>query len=174
MAFLGSADLSIQDFLDTVKKTHWETHGILMAFTPSEYLFEKYVYDKNFLSQTEQGKIFSPDGELRWRKIESNVRVVYIGNSIPDKLEANKIDLSQKMKPAKRQLLLWGIRTNRENEWLEQKVPHRFDYPVDTAEFEKGRTALIIEDWIDSDGQRQFSRYHSIIEVKGDEPDAKR
>lgn len=167
MAYLCSGDLSPGRFLDLIKTHSWPEASILMAFTPAEARLMRFVNDESFLSATEQGRIFSSEGELRWRSLGRSFRLVYLGNPpIPDDLTDFSSEL-ETLSPVSQRFLLWGERTDIQNEWLEQQVPHRFNYPIDSAQFPRGRAALVVEQWVDAAKIPQFSRYHSIVEVKG-------
>lgn len=169
MAWLCSGDLSPQEFVKLVQDHAWPTDSILMAFSPAEARLQQFTSpDGSFLSRTDQGRIFSPEGELRWRRLSDEMRTVYLGDSPPGGLPDCSAELDG-LAPAIRQLLLWGVRTETDNEWLEQQVPHRFVYPVESARFARGRVALKVEDWKDSARISRFSRYHSIVEVEGGE-----
>ncbi len=167
MAHLCSGDLSPDRFLALIESHPWPESAVLMAFAPAEARLMRFVCDSCFLCSTEQGRIFSPDGELRWRNIGKTIRTVYLGYPpISDVLS----DFSSKLEtlsPISQRLLLWGERTESRNEWLEQQAPHRFEYPIDSAQFPRGRAALAVEEWVNAAKIPQFSRYHSIIEVKG-------
>ncbi len=167
MSCLRSGDLSSKDFLQLIETYEWPEPPLLMAFSAAEARFGRYAFDNAFLSQTEQGRIFSAGGEIKWRQVEGLVRVVYLGKGPGP---GHLTDYSQELaglSPLSRQFLLWGVRTDTQSEWIEQHVPHRFSYPIDTARSPRGRVALIVEDWADRSGVPQFSRYQGIIEVEG-------
>lgn len=167
MTCLYSGDLLPNDFLQVIEQYSWPDRALMMGFTPVEARFERFVFDGAFLSQTEEGRIFCPTGELRWRHVQQMIRAVYLGKPPgPENLSDFSRELDG-LSPSRSQFLLWGERTDTQNEWLEQQVPHRFSYPIDTAAFPRGRVALVVEDWRDRAGIPRFSRYHSIIEVKG-------
>lgn len=169
MAHLCSVDFSYNDLINILQQYQWTEDACLMAFTPAEARFKRFspADDVSFLSSTESGRIFSPSGELVWRRMERNLRATYLGNIPPPNFSDYTSQLDS-LSPYKRRLLLWGVRFEIENEWLEQQVPHRFTYPIDTTEYPRGRAALIVEDWKDAANIPRFSRYHSVIEVKGE------
>jgi len=167
MAHLCSGDLSPDRFLALIESHPWPEGAVLMAFTPAEARLMRFVYDSGFLSSTEQGRIFSHEGELRWRNIGKTIRMVYLGYSPIQNVLSDFSSELETLSPISQQLLLWGERTDSRNEWLEQQAPHRFDYPIDSAQFPRGRAALVVEQWVNAAKIPQFSRYHSIIEVKG-------
>lgn len=169
MARLCSGDLSPNDFMDLIAGHTWPDDALAIAFSPAQPWFGAIVdLNAEFMSQTEQGRIFCPIGELFWRRLNKEFRVVYLGESPPEEgLEDYSSELAG-LSPHRRQLLLWGVRTETQNEWMEQQVPHRFEYPVADAKFPRGRVALVVEDWKDTAKLSHFSRYHSIIEVKGE------
>ena len=165
MPYLNADDLSGDDFIALVREGTWPEEALMMGFTPADFKFERFSFDEKFLERTDQGRIFFPDGELRWRRTGEQNRVVYLGN-VP--MFSSLADYSAEMEGLEaetEQLLLWGIRTDTENEWVEQHVPHRFAYPISTSEFSRGRVALTVEKWIDRSGLPRFSRYCSIEEI---------
>jgi hypothetical protein len=167
MTYLCTGDLPTNDFLTLVETHPWPKDVLLIVFTPAEACFDRYAFDKKFLAQTDQGRIFSATGELQWRRLDQVMRVVYLGDPpAPENLSDCSSALNGLL-PSRRQFLLWGERTETKHEWLEQQVPHRFSYPIDATRFPRGRAALVMEEWADSAGIPRFSRYHSIIEVRG-------
>ena len=155
---LAAGDLPLNAFLHLCETAVWPEVPLLLAFTAAEARFAPYRYDAGFLSQTDQGRIFGPSGELRWRQLATGLRVVYLGLSgVPEGL-VSYCEHLQHLRRAKRRLLLWGVRTDLENEWLEQQIPHRLVYPLDTAVQRRGRVALVVEDWCDTAGIPRFSR----------------
>ena len=96
------------------------------------------------------------------------MRVVFLGDvAPPEGLEDRSSELSD-LKKVVSELILWGERTDIKNEWIEQQVPHRFQYPVLTTRYSRGRAAIIIETWNDLFGFSQISRYHSLKEIPGE------
>ncbi len=122
-------------------------------------------YDEEFFAATEQGRIFSPGGELKWRSMNGLQRVIYLGK---DNISAELKDCSEKMESLEQrdnELILWGVRTNKEPEWIEQQVPHRFSYPFSDDEYSRGRIVIEVESWCDSTGAPKFSRYRRLKEI---------
>lgn len=179
---LYSGDMIIDDFLSLLQSMSFPDDALLMAFTPADFCFKKYIFDNSFISQSDQGRVFSPAGELCWRNIGNMMRVVYLGDkgilsepSADSPVLSKFINYSNELdtlSPSKRQFILWGERVDTENEWLEQQIPHIFTYPVNTSDFSRGRVALKVEDWSNSAGIPKFSRYYSLIEIEGDKSDA--
>lgn len=166
MAFLCGKDLDTENFISTVKNFSFPKDSLIMAFSPARACFEKFSFDETFLRATDQGRIFSPNSEFKWRRTDGRIRVVYLGNMLPsDKFDDFSSELGE-LTTEISQVILWGVRTDLENEWIEQQVPHRFNYPVSGKEFARGRVVLKVENWIDSAGLAMFSRYHSIKEIR--------
>ena len=141
----------------------------MMAFSPARAFFDYFRFDESYISATDQGRIFFPEGELKWRRADDLMRVVYLGKQAPpDGLEDYSPEM-EGLKPEKSEFILWGVRTEKENEWIEQQVPHRFAYPVAGKKFARGRVALVVENWLDPAGMARFSRYHSLKELPGGE-----
>lgn len=175
MACLHAEDLDLEGFLEIITETPWPQDSILMGFSPAEARFDIFRSEecRSFIRSSDQGRIFSPKGEFKWRRAESKLRVVYLG--LPPAPEGLS-DYSDELKPlyaAKSELMLWGKRTDLQDEWIEQQVPHRFAYPISTKTKSWGRAALIVEKWLTKAKIPQFSRYHSIKEIEG-EADAAR
>ena len=173
MPFLQVNDFDTDSFFDLICRyhthaaQHFETLPILLAFSPARALFEILNTDESFFKYTDQGRVFSPEGELKWRRIRDKMRVVFLGEvAPPEGLEDRSSELSD-LKVVS-ELILWGERTDTKNEWIEQQVPHRFQYPVFTTRYNRGRAAIIIENWNDVFGFPQFSRYHSLKEMPGE------
>ena len=170
MPCLCASDLEAENFLNLVNSHSFPVDAILVAFSPAEAKFENYSFEehKKFLSQTEQGRIFSPHGELKWRRLDGRIRVVYLGNESPlAGLENCSKELTG-LAFETGELFLWGIRTDLKDEWLEQQTPRRFIYPNIEKNFPRGRVILVVEKWMDSNGIIKFSRYKSIKEIEGE------
>lgn len=173
MAILLSDDLPVEHFVDAVSRGNWPKGTLLLAFTHSAYRFERFLPDDEFMAATVEGRLFSPAGELRWRRMNGNIRAVYLGEG-PSPLQLNDTtSYLEGLKPEKGEFILWGVRSDLENEWLEQQVPQRFSYPLDGEEYPCGRVAVVVEIWVDEAGFSRFSRYHSIKERTGESHAAK-
>lgn len=167
-SFLQSKDLNIKGFISLVQQYRFPEGSLIMAFSPARAVFEIFNMDESFLAATDQGRIFSPAGELKWRRIDAGMRAVYLGTQVPP---GGLNDCSSEMKglnPKLAEYVLWGERTNIKDEWIEQQVPHRFVYPVSGKEYPYGRVALVVENWHDSTEFIRFSRYHNIKEIPGE------
>lgn len=171
MAFLLSGSLNWNAFLNVVKADLWAQDAILMAFSQDRAVLDYFRYDEAFLRRTDQGRIFSLDGELKWRLIGDQIHSVYLGESaLLQELEDCSHELDG-LNAQIRKLILWGVRTDLEKEWIEQQVPRRFVYPISGKVFQRGRVNLVAEDWVDSSGVPRFSRYRGLEERAGG-PDA--
>lgn len=167
MSVLTTKDMTIDQFIDALGAANLPPAALQIAFGPGVQRFCEYAYDRAFLAATEQGRIFSPRGELRWRSVGASMRVVYLGEApSPIDGEDHSAALSALTSRVDR-LILWGVRTDLKNEWIEQQVPHRFAYPIDSAVHSRGRVALIVQNWVGRSETVQFSRYHSIEEMPG-------
>jgi len=169
MPFLFAKDISTQEFISFVSKGQWPETSIIMAFSVDSFKFETFGSDRIFPPDTEEGRIFWPEGELRWRRMEQEMRVVYLGDDTPPSgLDNYSLEMDG-LHQEDGKFILWGIRTDTDNEWIEQQVPHRFVYPVPENKISRGRVKLIVEKWVDNSGFARFSRYHSLEECKGGE-----
>ena len=174
MPFLQADTLDPSDFIAIVQRYHslaeetFKGKPLLLAFSPAHALFHVFTPDELFLKTTDQGRIFSPEGELKWRRKEDRMQVVYLGDEAPPEGLKDYSSKILKLKTHYPEIILWGVRTDTKNEWIEQQVPHRFDYPITTAEYSRGRVVIVIENWMDAFGFAQFSRYHSLKEIPGE------
>ncbi len=178
MPYLQTKDLSVDDFIDLIKRFSPPDDAWWMAFSPAAAIFDFFSMDEPFLRETDQGRIFSGDGELKWRRIGDRFRVVFLGEgSPPDGLDDESPEL-ENLQPDENHMefFLWGNRTNKGgkwiDEWIEQQAPHRFKYPVTGKEDERGRVKIVVENWIDDSKMPIFSRYRGVIEASGGESNA--
>ena len=167
MSYLAAGDLDLERFVELCRATPWPEDSLIMAFAVDRFSFSRFEMDEGFLTKTDQGRIFSTQGELRWRRIGDHMRAVYLGESPPDGLEDHSGHLTSLEKQTG-EYILWGRRTDLENEWLEQQVPNRLAFPVEGRAHSRGRVALVVESWVDASGQPKFARYHSLKEIEGE------
>jgi hypothetical protein len=168
MQRLYTMDLPVEDFITILKQFQFDQESLILAFSPAQFKFQRYSLDESFMIASDQGRIFSPAGELKWRRPGKQIRMVYIGNQKPPEGFTDYSNQLESLKVVKHELILWGIRTDTRDEWIEQQVPHRFSYPVTGKEYSRGRVALVVESWLDNSGLPVFSRYHHIKEIKGE------
>ena len=113
------------------------------------------------LTRSTAGRLFDAAGELRWRTIpalgEACYRVVFLGNT--DWVGTTLKDHSDSLKdlqPREDRFFLWGQQTKRTpEEWVELRIPHRFQYPVSG---DPKRIKIRVEQWRDSTGAIHFYR----------------
>jgi len=113
------------------------------------------------IERSTAGRLFAPDGELRWRYIsalgDSCYRCVFLGHVDwgASRLDDHSPELAALTRDSKQQLL-WGQQTDlTPGEWIELRIPHRFRYPTDG---EPERVLLETEHWCDAIGQPHFIR----------------
>ena len=136
---------------DTVNRLAWCGAGRKPSQAPA--------YD--CLMSSTVGRLFDPDGELRWRTIPAlgNTcwRVVFLGST--DWVGTAMADYSNylsDLQPHQESFFLWGQQTkNTPREWIELRIPHRFDYPVPGN---PNRVKMIVEQWCDDTGLPHFFR----------------
>ncbi|MBI2840795.1 MAG: hypothetical protein HYX75_20955 [Acidobacteria bacterium] len=172
MSLLTTKDMEVNQFIDALGAANIPSEALQIAFGPGLQRFCRYAYDREFLAATEQGRIFSPRGELRWRRVGRSMRVVYLGEGPPHIEGEDRSAALVELAPRIDRFVLWGVRTNLENEWIEQQVPHRFAYPIDSAVHNRGRVALAVQNWVGRNEIVQFSRYYRIEEMPGRESNA--
>ena len=113
------------------------------------------------LAKSTAGRLFAPDGELRWRTIPALGatcwRVVFLGNVdwVSEALEDHSDSLNN-LHPHQDSFFLWAQQTETTpDEWIELRIPHRFEYPI--AGNPK-RVRVVTEQWKDSTGEPHFVR----------------
>lgn len=136
-----------------VNTLHWRGTG-------QESVAEKEpAYD--CLARSTAGRLFEPEGELRWRMIpllaETCYRVVFLGNTdwVGTALKDHS-DCLNDLHLYEDRFFLWGQQTERTpKEWIELRIPHRFQYPVHGN---PSRVKVLVEQWRDDTGATHFSR----------------
>ncbi len=167
MAYLFSKDLVEEEARAFVRRVKRKEPCVSIVFYPDRFIFEKSALEKIVLEKSAQGRIFSPESELQWRRMGEKLRLVYLGESLPPEgLENCSKELDQ-LERETGEFFLWGVLTEKENRWIEQQVPVEFKYPVTENQYPRGRIKLVVEKWIDASGDARFSRYHSLKETKG-------
>lgn len=83
MQRLYTIDLPPGDFLTVLKRFPFNEENLLLAFSPARFKFQRFSLDGPFLAASDQGRIFSPAGELKWRRVGKHIRLVYLGNQMP-------------------------------------------------------------------------------------------
>ena len=123
------------------------------------------------LARSTAGRLFSPDGELRWRAIPalgaSSWRTVFLGNT--DWVGAALDDCSDRLTglhPRRDSFFLWGQQTSETpGEWIELRIPHRFRYPVTGN---SRNVKAVVEQWYDDTGEPHFVRLCDLVPTEGE------
>lgn len=123
------------------------------------------------LAKSMAGRLFAPDGELRWRVIpalgDACFRTVFLGER--DWVGTELKDRSgclKELSPKETKLYLWGQQTEAsKDEWIELRIPHRFRYPV---QFDSRHVVVVAEVWRDSLGEPHFVRLRDLEPAKED------
>ena len=115
------------------------------------------------LTKSTSGRLFAPEGELRWRTIpalgDSCWRTVFLGNTdwVGAALEDHSDSLND-LHPHQDSFFLWGQQTEATpDEWVELRIPHRFRYPIGNPNGVK-RVKVRVEQWHDDTGIPHFFR----------------
>ncbi len=170
-SILYANDLSRQDFTETIRNQIWQTTPIVIAFTLEHAYFQEFEFNNQLFVQTTEGRIFSPEGETKWRMVGEKLRVVYLGVGVPPQnLIDNTLELGNLVKEENlTHFVLWGKRFLKEgvltNEWIEHQVPRRFTYPCAKNDSANNRICVRVENWVNNVKETKFSRYHSIMEI---------
>jgi len=168
MTVLCTADLDLPSFIGIIKDNPLLPSPFSMIFSPAEAKLDLFHFDETLFSESMQGRLFSPEGELRWRRIDGYMRTVYLGVGPAFELFE---DCSDELTGLKRQIeehFLWGKYYDPTEEWIEQQVPHRFKYPLEGGRHPNGRVKLLTEAWSDVTDQTMFQRYYDLKETPGE------
>ncbi len=113
------------------------------------------------LSRSTAGRLFAPEGELRWRAISALGpacwRTVFLGSAdwVGTVLDDHSSSLHD-LYPHQDKFFLWGQQTvATPDEWIALRIPHRFRYPVSGT---PSRVKVVVEQWNDNTGEPHFVR----------------
>lgn len=186
-ALLKAADLSRGQFLDLVSQLRLAEASIstrrIWLEAPDGWAFDwwqgledslrwcgagrepEQELASSCISRSTAGRLFTPEGELRWRIIAalgtSCCRTVFLGNVdwVPEGLDDQSYHL-QDLQPYPRRFFLWGQQTeSTPQEWVELRIPHRFQYPVSP---QARHVQLVAEQWQDDSGEPHFLRLRDL------------
>lgn len=125
---------------------------------------------RDCLSRSTAGRLFAPDGELRWRVIpslgETCWRAVFLGTSdwVGGVLQDNS-GLLAGLRPRRDRYFLWGRQTRTTpGEWVELRIPHRFRYPVAGN---PRSVSAVVEQWCDDVDEPHFLRLCDLEPAQG-------
>ncbi len=178
-AFLKAADLTQDQFLSLIANICLDSDKspcYIWMEAPDGWAFDRWEEtlhwwgagsepmiesSQDCLTKSTAGRLFAPDGELRWRIIpllgESCWRTVFLGNV--DRVGTALDDYSDylsELQPHNDSFFLWGQQTGKTpNEWIELRIPHRFHYPVSGN---PNRVKILVEQWRDDTGTPHFFR----------------
>ena len=180
-AFLKTADLTPDQFLDLITNLdHDDTpQQRIWLEAPDGWAFNWWCglagdlcwcgagrepveqSARDCLIRSTSGRLFAPDGELRWRVIpslgESCWRTVFLGNA--DWVGTALDDYSNRLHdlhPHQDSFFLWGQQTDATpDEWIELRIPHRFNYPISDN---PRSVSIVVEQWNDDAGEPHFVR----------------
>ncbi len=185
-AFLKAADLTQEEFLDLITGLHQpgadDSPGRIWLEAPDGWAFDWWYWHagpegnlrwccagrgpveepgRACLARSTAGRLFAPNGELRWRTIPalgpSCWRAVFLGAAdwVGAALDDHSTDLHG-LQPHPDGFLLWGQQTDdTPDEWIELRIPHRFRYPVAGN---PRSVRVVIEQWRDDTGEPHFVR----------------
>lgn len=184
-AFLKAADLTQAEFLNLVENLYLDADAstyYIWIEAPDGWALdswhrqtgiEKEIHwyragyetvkksSRDCLTKSTAGRLFAPDGELRWRTIPTLGtacwRVVFLGNVdwTKEALEDHSYVLND-LHSHQESFYLWGQQTpETPDEWIELRIPHRFQYPI---KGKSHRVKIITEQWDDDTGEPHFVR----------------
>lgn len=184
-AFLRAKDLTQDEFLKLIRDLHFDAdistcyiwieapdgwtldcwnsgsglNGEIKWYTAGQELSKKPSRD--CLVKSTSGRLFAPEGELRWRNIpvlgQSCWRTVFLGNVdwVGAALEDHS-DCLNNLTSHQDRFFLWGQQTpTAPDEWIELRIPHRFQYPITGS---STRVQVVVEQWSDDTGEPHFVR----------------
>ncbi len=186
MAFLKAADLTQNSFLSLLENLRPpdadKSRGHIWLEAPDGWALDWWDWQsglngdlrwcgagrepvhecaKDCLRRSTAGRLFAPDGELRWRVIpslgQSCWRAVFLGTTdwVNAVLEDHSDSLHD-LKPHRDRFFLWGQQTaETPDEWIELRIPHRFRYPVSGN---PRSVKVVVEQWNDEIGEPHFVR----------------
>ena len=195
-ASLKAADLTPNQFHDVVAELQLPTdggdRGRIWLEAPDGWAFDWWrgiehdfqwcgtgrepceVDASDCLSRSTAGRLFAPDGELRWRVVPALGatcwRTVFLGAADWAGTVLNDYsDHLRGLEQRRAHYFLWGQQTKATpDEWIELRIPHRFRYPL-TAN--SRNVKAVVEHWDDEIGETHFFRLCDLEPAEGT-PDA--
>lgn len=187
--FLKAADLTQEEFLDLIQHLALSVESGIETFSchiwleaPDGWALDRWDSksglegkirwysasqesskepSRDCLTKSTAGRLFAPEGELRWRIIpalgNSGWRVVFLGNIdwVGSALDDHSEILSN-LQPYQDSFYLWGQQTKTTpGKWIELRIPHRFQYPIVGN---PRRVKVVTEQWKDDTGEPHFVR----------------
>ena len=124
----------------------------------------------DYLCRSTAGRLFAPDGELRWRVVpalgDACWRTVFLGGA--DWAGSALDDCSDRLtglEPRQHRYFLWGEQTRATpGEWIELRIPHRFRYPISGN---CRNVMAVVEQWRDDFGEPHFFRLCDLEPATG-------
>lgn len=184
-AFLKAADLIQNEFLALIQNLTPDTDALpcyVLLEAPDGWVLdwwdwksglegELYWYgagrepikksSRDCLTKSTVGRLFAPEGELHWRTIpalgDTCWRVIFLGNIdwVQTALEDYSDSLNN-LHPRQDNFYLWGQQTpETPGEWIELRIPHRFQYPITGN---PSRVKIVTEQWENDTGEPHFVR----------------
>lgn len=168
MTIFKAKDLSMEELSSLLEHLEVPDMTRMIIETPAQASFTWYR-GNTIPDDCTRGRIFHPEGELKWRRIEGIYRSVFLGekNWVGDLLDDATKEL-EGLLPKNGEMVLWGRRINLSDEWIEQSVPHRFHYPFQGGSIPYGRLKLLSTNWYDLLGRLVLTRFMDVIEMEGE------
>lgn len=167
MTIFKAKDLSKDIWQSLLEHLEVPQQTRMIIETPEQVVFTWFKASLIPFADCTRGRIFHTKGELKWRQIDGCYRSVFLGREdwVGDILD-DAADELEGLLPENGEMVLWGMRTDLTNEWIEQSVPHRFNYPFEGGSIPYGRLKLITENWHDSLGHLVLTRFLDLQEME--------
>lgn len=164
--FLKSGDLSQKEILSLLENLTSDSYKFMIIETISTNnisIFNEKEISNDFISLN----LFSVHGELKVKKLDKDqYRCVYLGNKSVDYPLKDYSEKLKDLNEIRDQIILWGEKKEGQNFFVEQEIPHYFNYPLEIKEKGTSRVILKMSLLKDDNGETQFFRYIDLEEVK--------
>ncbi|MFN8578239.1 MAG: hypothetical protein U0354_15485 [Candidatus Sericytochromatia bacterium] len=168
--YLQSKDLNLEELEDLIKNLKKDDFKYLFQSRLKNYDYDYFNIDIIKAHELNSLNLFSNTGELKVRKLEDNLyRCVYLGEK---NINLNLDDFSSEMKYIKEEeifTILWGENRPNQDNFIEQTIPHEFNYPIDLKQLKSNQRVVLKQIlYLNSYGNPEFIRNYDL-EIKTEE-----
>lgn len=165
MACLCHIDLNVAAFQHLLESVAYPEPAWAWLEHVDQWSFKRL--DATALIVCEQGRIFTASGELKWRRIRPELwRIVFLGNQLWPGLETllDASDVLADLESVRKKQVLWGDFHPASGMWIELRIPHKFNYPIEPSP----NVCLVTKIWRSKrDGSVHFQRYCELQPMEG-------